>query len=804
MLLKKVTRDGSGGLDMGISIENLCEGISEGVFVYTIDRNTDSGCYSIWNKKITEITGCTLEEVNESRMDKCTSQVNFLNKKLQEWVRKLNAGETNVKEELELVNRSGERRIIFARPTLQEDEEAKYVIVIIRDITEEKELQKELSGHTESYKRLLELSLEAVCIHDGKRITWVNAAGAELIGAESPESLIGHDFMGFLHGDYHEAVKHRIKEVKESSQTAPFLKEKIIKFDGSIVNVEIATTRIPVGGEYQYLAVVRDITPKVRMEEALRKSELKFREVFNNTSDGLMISKYEANGLLSRFIDVNAAVCRMFGYTREELCCMYPIDMNPAAPEDMIYEMQKKIKNEGTACFQAEFCTKSGTKLPVEVNCTLIKLENEEIVLSVLHDLTERINNERKLRKSKDRYRWLLDNIPYAIYVQDKDTFVFSNRIGLEYFGLTDYKDIIGKKCYEIIVPHPDYKDKYKDYLKILGSGADLPPHEAKFLRLSDNKILDLETTIIDFPFYEEGNKLIITKDISERKRAEELQKAMDEKIKQLIQAFEYEKFRTEFFANISHELRTPINVIFSSLQLLKVKLQEVENLPDSLKMEKHIEVMKQNCYRLIRLINNLIDVTKIDSGYFEINLSNHNIVNIVEDIALSVAEYAENKGITLIFDTETEEKIISCDPDKIERIILNLISNAVKFTEPGGNIDISIIDKSASVIIKVKDDGIGIPNDKQTMIFNRFVQVDKSLTRAREGSGIGLSLVKSLVEMHGGSISLVSEWGKGSEFTVELPVGNLNDSGELAAKEDHNIQCKIEKINIEFSDIYF
>ena len=211
---------------------------------------------------------------------------------------------------------------------------------------------------------------------------------------------------------------------------------------------------------------------------------------------------------------------------------------------------------------------------------------------------------------------------------------------------------------------------------------------------------------------------------------------------------------------------------------------------------------MKQNASRLLRLINNLIDITKIDSNYFNIDLQNCNIVSVVEDITLSVAQYVENKDIQIIFDTDSEEKIIACDPDKIERIILNLISNSIKFTEVGGCIIVDIHDKQDKVIISVKDTGIGIPKEKLKVIFNRFAQVDKSTTRNHEGSGIGLSLVKSLVEMHEGIIEVKSKYGRGTEFIIELPVKLLNEEGIV--KKNKNIKHdKVERIHIEFSDIY-
>ena len=156
-----------------------------------------------------------------------------------------------------------------------------------------------------------------------------------------------------------------------------------------------------------------------------------------------------------------------------------------------------------------------------------------------------------------------------------------------------------------------------------------------------------------------------------------------------------------------------------------------------------------------------------MDSGFFKLNVSNENIVESIEDIVQSVSEYIKGKGLNIVFDTNTEEKIIAFDPEKIERIILNLISNAIKFTNLGGTIFIDLIDKGDTIEILVKDTGIGMDKKHLNNIFKRFHQIDKSLSRNAEGSGIGLSLVKSLVKLHGGKISVDSEVGKGSTFKI-------------------------------------
>jgi two-component system CheB/CheR fusion protein len=253
--------------------------------------------------------------------------------------------------------------------------------------------------------------------------------------------------------------------------------------------------------------------------------------------------------------------------------------------------------------------------------------------------------------------------------------------------------------------------------------------------------------------------------------------------------------------ANLSHELRTPLNVILTALQLVGTLKNETDQNDYE---KKYYKMMKQNCYRLLRLINNLIDITKIDSSFFELNLKDCNIVKLVEDITLSVAGYIESKGIQLQFDTDTEEKIISCDPDQIERIILNLLSNAIKFTPHGGHIWVNVADFEDRIIISVKDSGICIPFDKQKIIFDRFQQVDKSLNRQHEGSGIGLSLVKSLIEKHNGNISVKSGIGIGSEFTIEIPCRTSSDQiCDLDIEPGLNEHSFVEKIKVEFADIY-
>ncbi|WP_459762549.1 sensor histidine kinase [Alkaliphilus crotonatoxidans] len=292
-------------------------------------------------------------------------------------------------------------------------------------------------------------------------------------------------------------------------------------------------------------------------------------------------------------------------------------------------------------------------------------------------------------------------------------------------------------------------------------------------------------------------------RDLREEKIVESLKHEIDEKTQQLKEALRRDQLRTEFFSNVSHELRTPINVIFSTLQLFCLLIEEPMNINQKDSAKKYIHIMKQNCYRLLRLINNIIDLSKIDFGFLELDLKNQDIVYLIESITLSVAEYIENKSIELIFDTDVEEKVIACDPDKIERIMLNLLSNAVKFTPKGGHIEVRLMDENERIKVVVSDTGVGIPQEKMNVLFERFKQINRSLDKDQHSSGIGLSLVKSLVELHGGSIEVVSQLGQGTAFTIYLPGIALQDNENEAESEKHESCGYVEKINVEFSDIY-
>lgn len=271
----------------------------------------------------------------------------------------------------------------------------------------------------------------------------------------------------------------------------------------------------------------------------------------------------------------------------------------------------------------------------------------------------------------------------------------------------------------------------------------------------------------------------------------------------QLIDIVEVQKrnldLQENFLINISHDLRSPVNSILSVLQCLKY-LNGDNSKEIKEKTNEYRKIIKRNSLKIIKLIDNLIDTTKLEGENYKLNKTDIDIVNVVESIVDSIEVYANQKNINIIFDTNVEEFIINADLEAIDRIVMNLLSNAIKFSPLNETIEVTLNAKKDKVQIYVKDNGMGIAEEEQKKIFNRFEQATNSKRIEGKGSGIGLDLVSYLVKGHGGKIELKSKLNEGSEFIVTLPIGKLN-----IIEEKHELMSrnKVEQLEIEFSDIY-
>ncbi len=252
----------------------------------------------------------------------------------------------------------------------------------------------------------------------------------------------------------------------------------------------------------------------------------------------------------------------------------------------------------------------------------------------------------------------------------------------------------------------------------------------------------------------------------------------------------------TDFFINISHEFKTPVSILLIASELVEQCI--IQPKPDIESLRANIPYLRQNVMRLGRLVNNLLDITKLDAGFMHPVLVNRDIVGMLRYLVSSLQVYAQQKDVVISYTGMQEEMMMPVDMVMLDRILLNLVSNALKATAPGGHIEVGCEALINRVRIFVSDNGTGIPRDKQKVIFDRFQQANPSLARSGEGCGIGLSLVKLLTRALGGHAWVRSEMGQGSTFFVELPIQEETTPREYSASG----LMLDQRIEMELSDI--
>ena len=618
---------------------------------------------------------------------------------------------------------------------------------------------------------------------DGNAI-FISPSVKDVLGFDV-EDRINKNVFEFIHRNDVEKVKNAIENLRRTKGSGK-VEYRYKNASSSFVWLETSGRILfdEKENEKGIICFTRDITEKKKYIEEQEKKHEMLKAIIESTKGGVLA--YDNKGNILEMNTILKSMFKIDSILKEEIEIIPYVksiikDFNNFLKKSKILVKTKKVhagKLESIDGKIFEYYTRqvySGSKTYGRI--------------WQIFDVTSDEKTKESLRRKEEQYRKFFELMPDPIIVHRNGEILYANNAAYKIVG-TD--KLIGKSVFEFL--HIDFREIVNKRIKdTYENGTTLPWFEEKIIDKYGN-IIDVEVAATPVEIDGDIVSLVVLRDLTQKKELE-INKTM------LNEQLEIERIRTEFFANISHELRTPLNVLLGSIQLLQLLINN-EDIMVQEKLMKYIRIMKQNCYRLLRLVNNIIDITKIDAGYFEIHPQNVDIVKLVEDIVLSVSDYVEEQGLEIIFDTNVEEKIVGVDPDKIERIVLNLISNAIKFTDKGGKILIKVCDKDDSLKISVKDTGIGIPGDKLNLIFDRFRQVDKSLHRNREGSGIGLSLVKSLVEMHGREISVTSEVGEGSNFIVKLPKRIATDEyNDLSNKSiDHSY---VERIKIEFSDIY-
>ena len=635
-----------------------------------------------------------------------------------------------------------------------------YIKEVKKKIKLEKELQKnykdEILGVSNKISKSIEESDIPIFILDiNKEFIYSNEAFNMLIqDYKNKENRI--DISKYLQFKFPK-YKNLMDEIKKIATEARG-NLNIKSYDGKIYRLECITDIIderPV-----IVCILKDITQTTLIQNKLEESENMYKNLMDVLNEGVIIHdnkniKY-INDKGLEILDINIGKKEIF-------------------IEDIKNIVSKKFREKFLSNIQLVISRKEEKVINkielingriVELVTTNIKLNDEDLLISIVIDITELENTIMNIEQSEKTYKLLLQTLPEGIVIVNPTTkkHIYRNEASIRML-----KTIGLEKLNESI----------KTYLKEENYG--------NFRRFTIDKLNNVDISLAIVKREEEGSLIVVFRMLDCEFKSIQLEKELN-RIK------EKNKFKTEFLSNVAYDIKKPINKIFETNN----NLIENKGKYNSENINNHTRLVKQNCYRLIRLLSNVEYVSRIDNGTCTLELRKCDIVKLVENIVKISKTYTDKKGIDISFKSEVNKKILSLDIDKVEKIILNILSNAIKFTDTGGKIDINLYMQNEQVCISIKDTGIGIPKDKTEVIFENFEQLDTTLSRGCEGTGMGLSVVKKLANLNNIKINVESELNKGSEFIITLPNNIVSKNIKLQDKFAQD-----EKIDIEFSDIY-
>lgn len=635
-----------------------------------------------------------------------------------------------------------------------------YIKEVKKKVKSEKELQKnykdEILGVSNKISKSIEESDIPIFILDiNKKFIYSNEAFNMLIqDYKNKENRI--DISKYLQFKFPK-YKNLMDEIKKIATEARG-NLNIKSYDGKIYRLECITDIIderPV-----IVCILKDITQTTLIQNKLEESENMYKNLMDVLNEGVIIHdnkniKY-INDKGLEILDINIGKKEIF-------------------IEDIKNIVSKKFREKFLSNIQLVISRKEEKVINkielingriVELVTTNIKLNDEDLLISIVIDITELENTIMNIEQSEKTYKLLLQTLPEGIVIVNPTTkkHIYRNEASIRML-----KTIGLEKLNESI----------KTYLKEENYG--------NFRRFTIDKLNNVDISLAIVKREEEGSLIVVFRMLDCEFKSTQLEKELN-RIK------EKNKFKTEFLSNVAYDIKKPINKIFETNN----NLIENKGKYNSENINNHTRLVKQNCYRLIRLLSNVEYVSRIDNGTCTLELRKCDIVKLVENIVKISKTYTDKKGIDISFKSEVNKKILSLDIDKVEKIILNILSNAIKFTDTGGKIDINLYMHNEQVCISIKDTGIGIPKDKTEVIFENFEQLDTTLSRGCEGTGMGLSVVKKLANLNNIKINVESELNKGSEFIITLPNNIVSKNIKLQDKFAQD-----EKIDIEFSDIY-
>lgn len=634
--------------------------------------------------------------------------------------------------------------------------------------------KKRLEEREDQFRAITEQATDGITLADqaGKYL-FVNPKFCEMSGYSKEELLELTVFDMKAKNQNHNSF-YKSKNSFEGIPIKVILKRK----NGTEYLTEIVGKNILIGDKKLVLGTIRDITEKEKKEKELFKAkekaeqnEQKFRDLIEKSGDAhFILSDREVSSC-------NEAALKMFGYdNKEEFISKEPHHFSPEKQENAIDSLKASIFmirttiENGTHRFEWIHKKKNGDLFPAEVVLTKIDRPNNKFIIhSIVRDISTRtkakedlIIARKRIEKSEAQFQAIIEQSPQSIQVFDKTGKTISVNKSWEKLWLSPSSLIVNQ--FNILKSKYSNKEELIPHVKQAFAGETVFTPEIIYTPKSpDGKTNPRVLKYIIFPIKIKSiveQVIIIHQDVTEKKEYEiNLLKAKEK-------AEEGDRLKSAFLANMSHEIRTPMNGIMGFTSLLK----DTENSPED--QIEFINVIERSGHRLLGIINDLLDISKIESGLITLNNSQVNISDLLKYLYIFFKPETELKGLQLEYHKPAVEYTISCDREKFSAILTNLIKNAIKYSITG-KIEFGLTKIKGFLQFYVRDEGIGIPLEKQVSIFDRFVQADNTLASSYEGAGLGLSITKAFVELMGGEIWLESEVEIGSNFYFTLPLEN-------------------------------
>lgn len=624
-------------------------------------------------------------------------------------------------------------------------------IVLVNDVTDRIKVEHELRVSEERFRKVVECSPNGIAIYQDGKFVYVNPAGLTMFGAKDQNEMVGKEVLSVVHPESLDIVVDRMKLVAQGEMVKP-IEEKLLRLDGHPFYAEIAAFATTNNSRPAGQVIMRNITDRKTAEESIQKLNLAINQsqeiIFTTDKEGIITF-------------INSQFTKVYGYTAEEIVGKQtPRILKSGLISQEKYVglwnsllRKKRIKDE-----YINKC-KDGRLIDIEGSADPILDEKGEITgyLGIHRDITARKKAEKEIAHSHDLMQYVIEHNRSAIAIHDKELrYIYVSQRYLQDYNIKE--DIIGRHHYEVFPDLPQkWRDVHQKALRGEVSSADDDPY------FHEDGSVDW-TRWECRPWYSSdgsvGGIIVYTEIINERKQVEA------ELISAKEKAEESDRLKSAFLANMSHEIRTPLNSIIGFSELLQ-DAQYAEN--DKIEF---INLIIKNGENLLGIINDILDISKIQAGELKIKLKPMLINKFLMDIMKEYSMKFQFKEVEFRFispDTTNEVSVL-CDPERLLQVFNNLLSNAVKFTAKG-YIQISYQLKAGYVQFQIKDTGIGIAPENHAAIFDRFRQVENASTRKYGGNGLGLAISRKLIELMGGQIWVESFQGEGSSFYFTLPL---------------------------------